>query len=156
MTLSLKIIGIITLALLMNVFAFAQESKPNQTKQLTVCPFQIAEAGRAASFRLGFNYQLETDAAGKVQKVTEMTNPRRSISKFVHHELFVDCMKQWQLEPAGKYFVLFYVGTTSIGTKEEMPFNYMRIVDPNKKVLIVELSFSETDILKINEPKKGQ
>ena len=89
-----------------------------------------------------------------MSKVTELTNPQRSISKFVRHELFVECMKQWQLEPAGKYFVSFYVGTTSVGTKEGMPQNYMRIVDPNKKVLIIELSLSESDILKIDEPKK--
>ena len=140
----------------MSVFVFAQENKPNQTKQITVCSFQVAEAGRAASFRLGFTYQLEVDATGKVSKVTELTNPQRSISKFVRHELFVECMKQWQLEPDGKYFVSFYVGTTSIGTKEGMPQNYMRIVDPNKRVLIIELSLSENDVLKIDEPKKEQ
>jgi hypothetical protein len=65
-------------------------------------------------------------------------------------------MRQWQLEPAGKYYVSFYVGTTSNGLKEGMPFNSMRIVDPNKKVLIVELSPSENDVLRIDEPKKEQ
>ena len=154
MTFSLKIIGTLSLTLLMSIFVFAQENKSNQTKQISVCSFQVAEAGRTASFRLGFTYQLEVDTTGKVSKVTELTNPQRSISKFVRHELFVECMKQWQLEPAGKYFVSFYVGTTSVGTKEGMPQNYMRIVDPNKKVLIIELSLSESDILKIDEPKK--
>jgi hypothetical protein len=157
MTFSQKIIGTISLMLLMSIFVIAQENKQNQTKQITVCPFQIAEAGRAASFRLGFTYQLEVNATGKVSKVTELTDSkRRSISKFVRYELFVDCMKQWQLEPAGKYFVSFYVGTTSIGTKEGMPQNYMQITDPNKKMLIIELSLSENDILKISEPKKEQ
>jgi hypothetical protein len=157
MTFSQKIIGTISLTLLTSVFALAQENKPTQTKQITVCPFQIAEIGIAASFRLSFLYQLEVDATGKVSKVTKLTDSkRRSISKFVRYELFVDCMKQWQLEPAGKYFVSFYVGTTSIGTTKDMPFNYMRIVDPNKKVLIVELSLSENDVLKIDEPKKEQ
>ena len=154
MSFSQKIIGTIGLTLLMSVFVFAQENKPNQTKQITVCPFQVAEAGRAASFRLGFTYQLEVDATGKVSRVTELTNPQRSISKFVRHELFVECMKQWQIEPAGKYFVWFYVGTTSNGTKEGMPQNYMRIVDPSKKVMIIELSLSENNVLKIDEPKK--
>ena len=156
MSFSQKIIGTVGLTLLMSVFVLAQENKPNQTKQITVCPFQVAEAGRAASFRLSFLYQLEADSTGKVSKVTELTNPQRSISKFVRHELFVECMKQWQLEPAGKYFVSFYVGTSSNGLKEGMPFNSMRIIDPNKKVLIIELSLSENDVLKIDEPKKEQ
>jgi hypothetical protein len=156
MTFSLKIIGTISLTLLMSVFVLAQENKPNQTKQITVCPFQVAEVGRAANFRLSFLYQLEVDSTGRVSKVTELTNPQRSISKFVRHELFVECMKKWQLEPAGKYFVSFYVGTTSNGLKEGMPFNSMRIIDPNKKVSIIELSLSENDVLKIDEPKKEQ
>ena len=156
MNVSQKIIGAIGLTLLTSVFAFAQENQPNQTKKITVCPFQVAEAGRAASFRIGFTYQLEVDATGKVSKVTELTNSQRSVSKFVRHDLFIECMKQWQLEPAGKYFVSFYVGTTSTGTTKGLPQNYMRIVDPNKKVLIIELSLSANDILKIDEPKKEE
>jgi len=157
MNVSKKIIGAIGLTLLTSVFAFAQENKPNQTKKITVCPFQIAESGRAANFRLGFSYLLEVDATEKVSKVTEISNYQRQKNfKFVRDELFVDCMKQWQLEPVGKYFVSFYVGTTSTGTTEGLPQNYMRIVDPNKKVLIIELSLSANDILKIVEPKKEE
>ena len=155
MRFSQKIIGIIGLTLLMSVFIFAQENKPSQTKTITTCPFQIAEAGRAASFRLYFMYQLEVDANGKVSRITELSNyQKRSNFKFVRDELFVDCMNQWQLQPAGKYFVFFYVGTTSNGTKEGMPQNYMRIVDPNKKALVIELSLPDNEVLKIEEQKK--
>ena len=157
MTFLQKIIGAMGLTLLMSVFIFAQENKSAETKKITVCPFQLAESGRAANFRLNFSYRLEVDATGKVSKLDEILNYQRQRKfKFVRDELFVDCMKQWQLEPAGKYFVSFYVGTTSNGVPENMPQNYMRIVDPNKKVLIIELSLSADDILKIDEPKKEE
>jgi hypothetical protein len=157
MTFSHKIIGIIGLTLLESVIGFAQENTSNQTKKITACPFQLAESGRAANFRLGFTYRLEVDATGKVLKLDEISNYQRQRKfKFVRDELFVDCMKQWQLEPAGKYFVSFYVGTTSVGVPENMPQNYLKIIDPNKKAIIVELSFSENDVLKIDEPKKEQ
>ena len=51
-------------------------------------------------------------------------------------------MERWKLEPAGKYMVQFNVGTTSIGTNEDMPFNYMRISGPDKQSLIVDLAIS--------------
>lgn len=157
MTFTQKFIGVVSLTLLMSGLAFTQENKSSQTKTITVCPFQIAEAGRAANFRLGFSYLLEVDATGKVSKVSEISNYQRQKNfKFVRDELFVGCMEQWQLEPAGIYFVSFYVGTSSNGVPENMPQNYMRIVDPNKKALIVELSFSENDILKIDEPRKKE
>jgi len=154
MLFSQKIIGTIGLTLLLSVIALAQENVLKQTREIVVCPFQLAESGRAANFRLYFLYLLDVDATGKVSKVTELSNHQRQRKfKFVRDELFVDCMKQWQLEPAGKYSVGFYVGTTSNGVPENMPQNYLRIVDPNKKVLIIELSFSEKDVLKIDEPK---
>jgi len=81
-----------------------------------------------------FSYLLEVDATGKVSKVfRDFKLQRQKNFKFVRDELFVDCMKQWQLEPAGKYFVSFYVGTAFNGVPENMPQNYMRIVDPHKK-----------------------
>lgn len=157
MTFSQKIIGVVSLTLSMSSFVLAQESKSSQTKKITVCSFQIAESGRVANFRLSFSYVLEVDATGKVSKVSEVSNYQRQKNfKFVRDELFVDCIKQWQLEPAGKYLVSFYVGTSAIGVPENMPQNYMRIVDPNKRALIIELSLSENDILKIDEPKKKE
>ena len=157
MMFSQKIIGIIGLTLLTGVFTLAQETTSKQTKEITICPFELTGAGRTANFRFYFLYLLEVDATGKVSKVTELSNHQKQKNfKFVRDELFVDCMEQWQLEPAGKYSVGFYVGTTSRGVPENIPQNYMRIVDSNKKVFIFELSFSEGDILKIDEPKKEQ
>ncbi len=69
-------------------------------------------------------------------------------------ELFIGCMKKWRLEPTGKYFVSFYVGTSSIGTAVDMPSNYMRIVDPNKQDLIIELLLAEDDLLKADKLKQ--
>ena len=154
MSFTLKTISAIGLSLFISGFVYAQGNKSAQTKEITVCPFEIAASARTANFRVYFLYQLEVDASGKVSKVTEISSQNRGISRFVRHELFVDCMKQWQLNPSGKYSVGFYVGTTSNGVPENMPQNYMRIVDPDKKVLIIELSFSEKDLLKIIEPKK--
>ncbi len=157
MTFSQKIIGTVGLTLLMSVVIFAQENNSNQTRKITVCPFQLAESGRAANFRLGFTYLLKVDETGKVLKLDEISNYQRQKKfKFVRDELFVDCMKQWELQPAGKYFVSFYVGTTSVGVAENMPQNYIKIIDPNKKIMIIELSFSENDILKIDESKKKE
>ncbi|HEX8277346.1 MAG TPA: hypothetical protein VF540_01580 [Segetibacter sp.] len=48
-------------------------------------------------------------------------------------------MKKWRLDPIGKYFVSFDVGTTSTGTTKGLPFNYVGIIDPNKQVLTIEL-----------------
>ena len=150
-----KIIAAIGLTLLMSILVSAQEIKSNQTKTITVCPFLLTEAARTVSFRFNFSYWLEVNAIGKVSKITELLNSqRRNKTKFVRDELFVECINQWQLEPAGKYFVFFYVGTTSIGAKDGLPFNYMRVVDPNKKTLIIELTSSENDVIKIDESKK--
>ena len=104
----------------------------------------------AASFRFNFLYKLEVQANGVVSKVSELSNPQRRMKvKFVHDELFVDCMNKWTLEPTGRYFVSFYVGTSSSGTNDDMPFNYMRISGPDKQTLIIELSSSANDLLRI-------
>ena len=130
--------------------AQAQDNEPIQTKTISVCPFRIAEAGRTASFGFNFLYSLEVQANGAVSKVVELSSSQRKMkSKFVHDELFVECMNKWRLEPKGRYYVSFYVGTTSIGTNEGLPFNYMRIMDPDKQAVIIELPWSEKDLLKI-------
>ncbi len=134
---SQKIIGAICLTLISGVCAFAQE-QPNPTKTISVCRFEILNP--AGTFRLSFNYILDVDPNGQVSKVTDLASTRNAkMMKFVREELLIECMKKWRLEPVGKYFVSFYGGTTSIGTSGKEPRNYMRIVDPNKQELIVEL-----------------
>jgi len=72
-------------------------------------------------------------------------------AKFVRDEVFTECLAKWKLRPKGTYLVSFYVGTTSIGVREGMPFNYMTISDPNKRRMIIELPFADGDVLKISE-----
>ncbi len=128
------------------------KAKEGTTKTITPCPFKIAAP--AANFRMYFDYSLEVTTDGSVSKVTELSNSqKRSNFKFVHDELFVECMKKWRLEPAGRYSVSFYVGTTSIGTTSE-PRDYMLIVGPDQNNLKVELLLSESDTLRIEKPKR--
>ena len=143
MKLSQKIIGVICLTLSLGVFTFAQE-QPKPTKTISVCRFEILNP--TGTFRLSFNYILDVDASGQVSKITDLASTQKARAmKFVREGLLVDCMNKWRLEPAGKYFVSFYGGTTSIGTSGKQPRDYMRIVDPNKQELIVELPMSYPD-----------
>ena len=152
MTFLQKIIGTIFLTLVSGVYVFAQE-QPNPTKTISVCRFEILAT--TGTFRLSFNYILDVDANGQVSKITDLASTQKARAmKFVREELLVDCMKKWRLEPAGKYFVSFYGGTTSIGTSGKEPRDYMRIVDPNKQELIVELPMSYPDRDKdVDKPK---
>lgn len=133
----------------------AQSEETQSKKVISVCPFQIGERGKAANFRFGFSYILDVGTNGNVTKIEELASTQRyKESKFVRDALFVDCMKKWRLEPVGKYFVSFFVGTTSIGTTPNFPQNYMRIVDPNKQDLIIELLLAEADLLKTEKTKQ--
>jgi hypothetical protein len=133
----------------------AQTEKTPSKKVISVCPFQIGERGKAANFRFGFSYFLEVGASGNVTKIEEFASTQRFKEyKFVRDELFIDCMKKWRLEPTGKYFVGFYVGTGSIKTAVDMPRNYMRIVDPAKQELIIELLLDERDVLQVDKTKQ--
>ncbi len=154
MKFSQNIIGAICFTLLLGVCAFAQE-QANPTKTISVCRFEILNP--TGTFRLQFSYILDVDADGQITKVTELASTQNAKKmKFVREELLVECMKKWQLEPAGKYFVSFYGGTTSIGTSGKEPRDYMRIVDPNKQELIVELPMSYPNRDKNDEKPKGK
>lgn len=127
------------------------ETKSDETeseKVISVCPFQIGERGKTANFRFSFSYILEVGKDGEITKIEELASTKKySAYKFVRDDLFIDCMKKWQLKPAGKYFVQFNVGTTSSGTSKDLPHDYVLIVDPNKHRLVLDLSFSENDKL---------
>ena len=133
----------------------AQTEEAQSKKVISVCPFQIGERGKAANFRFGFSYILDVGANGNVTKIEELASTKRYKEyRFVRDDLFIDCMKKWRLEPIGKYFVSFYVGTNSIGTAVNMPRNYMRIVDPDKQDLIIELLLDERDVLQVDKAKQ--
>lgn len=137
MTFSRKIIGVICLMLILSICTFAQETQSSSSKTFSVCRFEILTQ---ATFRIGFRYILDVDSTGHVSKVTELSNLQNEKKfKFVRDELLVECMKKWRLEPAGKYFVSFNGGTTSIGTSGNEPRDFMMIIDPNKQTLKVEL-----------------
>src|SRR5438309_171343 len=123
-----KIYMAVPLILALAIGVFAQDSVKNTTKTISPCPFEIAAKG--ADFRMYFHYSLDVFEDGTVSKVNELSNSQsKNKFKLVHDELFVECMRKWHLEPAGRYFVSFYVGTTSIGTTGE-PRDYMLIIDP--------------------------
>ena len=148
MTLSLKIIGLICLMFILSICVFAQETQSSSTKTFSVCRFEILTQ---ATFRIGFRYILDVDTNGQVSKVTELANIQREKKfKAVRDELLVECMKKWRLAPAGKYFVSFNGGTTSIGTSGKEPRDFMMIIDPNKQSLIVELP-----LFYVNRDKKA-
>lgn len=131
----------------------AQTSETKLEDGISVCPFQIGERGRTANFRFSFSYILEVSEGGEITKINELESTKKnSATKFVRDDLFLECMKKWRLGPAGKYFVRFNVGTTSLGTSKDMPSNYMMVVYPlphylHHHPLIVELPLSESDKL---------
>ena len=117
-----------------------QNEKDQSEKIITACPFQLTAIARTANFRFNFLYVLEVGASGEVTKIDELRSSEKYKKfKFVRDDLFLGCMKKWRLDPIGKYFVSFNVGTTSSGTTKGLPFNYVRITDPNKQVLTIEL-----------------
>jgi len=133
------------------ISVLGQDSKPIEN---TIIPCRWEIAAKAANFRQAFGYSLEVSDNGTISKVTEVSNSQRRMkAKFVRDEVFVECMKKWHLEPAGKYFVSFHVGTTSIGTTGE-PRNYLLIVDPNKNKLKIEIFLADSDTLVVEKPKK--
>jgi hypothetical protein len=135
MTVSLKIIGAIFLTLTTAVSVLAQDEKQRPTKKITVCPVSLTESGRQSSFHFNFLYLVEISENGEASKIKEVLDHKR-YPKFVRDELFVDCIKQWRLEPAGRYFVSFYVGTTSARSTQ-------RITDPKKETIEICLMFCE-------------
>lgn len=150
MTFLMKFIVASSLALFVSASIFAQENKPTSTKKIVPCRYK--PAFKPADFRVYFSYYFDVGENGEISKITELSNFNRDKkAKFVHDELFVECMKSWQLQPAGRYFVSFTVGVL-IGAKRETPRDYMRIVDPNKEVLIVGL-ISDDEYTKIEDTK---
>lgn len=72
-------------------------------------------------------------------------------TKFVNDDLFKDCVSQWKLRPAGRYYVSFYVGTNSIGVKEGLPLNFGTILGPEKLTIIFELAPKNTDLVEVKK-----
>ena len=144
------------LALILGFF-FVPTTYYAQTKTLnesTITPCRWEIAAPVANFRMAFGYLVEVGPYGKISKITQVSNSQRGLKmKFVRDEVFVSCMEKWRLEPEGSYYVSFYVGTTSIGTKEDGPANYMRIVDPNKNSLKIELFLADSDTLVVEEKR---
>jgi len=133
------------------ISVLGQDSKAMES---TIIPCRWEIAAKAANFRMSFGYALEVSENGTVSKVTEVSSSQRGLKlKFVRDEVFVECMKKWHLEPAGNYFVSFYVGTTSIGTTTE-PRNYLQIVYPNKNKVKIEIFLADSDTLIVEKPKK--
>ena len=134
MTLSQKIIVAIFLTLIGSVSSFAQNEKLKKSeKKITVCRFELTEAGRQSSFHFNFLYRVEVAETGEASKITEVLNHKK-YPKFVRDELFLECMKNWRLSPAGKYYVYFSVGTTSDPTTISITF-------PNKETLVLDYDY---------------
>ena len=126
-----------------------QVAKPTNN---TLIPCQWEIAAKGAEFRQSFGYSLEVSDNGVVSKVTEISNSQRRMkARLVRDEVFVECMKKWHLEPVGKYFVSFNVGTMSTDSE---PSNYMLIIDPNKNTLKIEIYLAVSDTLIVEKPTK--
>ena len=127
--------------ILLPILSLAQTPDSKHNKVISVCPFQLNDTGKMATFRFTFTYILDVDTDGRVSKIKPLASTNKySAMKFVKVELFVDCMKGWKLEPTGKYTVQFNVGTTGIGTNKDMPFNYMAIFGPDRHRLVIDLA----------------
>ncbi len=134
MTFSLKIIVALCLTLIVSVSAFAQDATPNKPKKkITVCRFELTESSRQSSFHFNFLYRVEVAETGEASKITEILNHKK-YPKFVRDDLFLECMKNWRLEPAGKYYVYFSIGTTSDPTTISITF-------PNKETLVLDYDY---------------
>lgn len=134
MTLSRKIIIALCLTLAVSVSTFAQDEKPKKTeKKITVCRFELTEAGRQSSFHFNFVYLLQVAETGETSKISELLDHKK-YSKFVRDDLFLECMKNWRLSPAGKYFVIFSVGTTSDPTT-------ISIRTPDKETIVLDYDY---------------
>lgn len=134
MTLVLKIIVTLCLTAIVGISTFAQDVTPNKLKKkITVCRFELTESGRQSSFHFTFLYRLEVSETGKAPKIIEILNHKK-YAKFVRDDLFLECMKNWRLEPGGKYYVYFNIGTTSDPTT-------ISITDPNKETLVLDYDY---------------
>jgi len=128
---------------------FAQTEETSSRKIISVFPFKIGERGRLAEFRFAFSYSLEVDLSGEVIKIDEFASTKQyKATKFVRDDLFIECMKKWRIEPKGRYFVQFNVGTMSGARTKNLPRDYMLIIDPNKQSLVISLSLDESNTLK--------
>ena len=133
------------------VVTMAQAQKPQLTKTISICPIRLTDAGKTAAFRFGFIYSIEVGSSTEEPQIRELSNSQRKMkTKFIHDEMLVECMKGWRLEPEGRYLVVFSLGTTS-PEAEQMPFNYVRISDPDKPTIIIELNWSGNDLLRVRE-----
>ena len=144
MTFPLKLIGTIFLTLVAVGSTFAQDEKLRLTRKITVCPVSLTEDGRQSSFHFNFLYRVEVSENGEASKIQAVLDHKR-YPKLVRDELFVDCIKQWRLEPAGRYFVSFYVGTTSARSTQ-------RITDPKKET--IEICLMSCDTEEDDKPEK--
>jgi hypothetical protein len=128
----------------------AQDFSRKDTKTITTCQFELTPQGRTANFRFGFRYLLQAEPDGTLSKTQEISNSQRDMkTKFVKDDLFKDCISQWRLQPAGRYYVSFYVGTTSIGVREGFPLNYGTILGPDKLTFIFELAGKSADLVEV-------
>ncbi len=148
---SIKAFFVSVIFLLVAIPVLGQDAEPMES---TIIPCRWEIAAKAANFRMSFGYALEVSENGTVSKVTEVSNSQRGLKiRFVRDEVFVECMKKWHLEPAGNYYVSFYVGTSLIGTTTE-PINYLQIVYPNKNKVKIEIFLADSDTLIVEKPKK--
>lgn len=130
--------------------ALAQGLESKDRKIVTTCRFQLTPQGTTANFRFSFRYLLQSDPDGTLSKIQEISNSQRDMkTKFVKDDLLKDCISQWRLQPAGRYHVSFYVGTSSIGVKEGLPFNYATLIGPEKLAFIFELAEMNTNLVEV-------
>ncbi len=143
-----------SISILLVVFAAAasilgQSGKPNES---TIVPCRWEIAAKLAEFRQSFGYSVDVSDDGTISKISQVSNSQRGLKiKFVRDEVFVSCIEKWRLQPAGKYYVSFNVGTMSLG-KGVGPTNYMQIIDPNKNKLKIEIFLAENDTLVVEKP----
>ena len=131
----LRVFAAVGIVVLPSTSLLAQSTNKPATKEITVCRVALTPTGRQARFHFNYLYSLETTAHGTPPKVVLLDKEKHP--PFVREDLIVACLRNWRLEPSGKYSVIFSVGTTgdpnSISIIEPGSSSTIRLVLPRER-----------------------
>jgi hypothetical protein len=122
-----RFFGVLCLIFLATQILYAQAEDESPKKTITVCRVELTGLGKAARFHFNYIYTLDVQSNGSVGEITKVRE--KEPPAFVREDEIIDCMRKWNLAPAGKYLVNFSVGTTSDP-------NSITIVAPNQESVL--------------------
>ncbi len=134
---------VIFLLVLFSSIAFSQtKEKESKIKQeFTICNITFTEAGKTVHHQYSYDYLINSDQNGKVDKITTLHKTR---PKLVNEEDFIPCIKSWKFNPSSRIFVKIFYGTTSSNFS-------ISILDIDKKEAVKIPLPIDSDVSQINK-----